>query len=205
MTKIRNPLSIENVLSNMISKLNEDEVKNLTNKSISHFRKCSDPDDKDHNLHLGDAIKLDIIMQRNSLGTPLMDNFQIMLDEEFKKVNSFENLENTLLKVGGRVGNLMDVVQEAMDPESPLGKDLSKKEKDLISKSFYEDESENKVAEETLEYEAKDLDELWTILGDEDYNDDIVMNYEAKSHCTNTERDEIKIVDENNKIVWSSN
>ena len=144
MTKIRNPLSIENVLSNMISKLDEDEVKNLTNKSISHFRKCSDPDDKDHNLHLGDAIKLDIIMQRNSLGTPLMDNFQIMLDEEFKKVNSFENLENTLLKVGGRVGNLMDVVQEAMDPESPLGKDLSKKEKDLIFKSIIE--LEEKIA-----------------------------------------------------------
>ena len=144
MTKIRNPLSIENVLSSMISKLDEDEVKNLTNKSISHFRKCSDPDDKDHNLYLGDAIKLDIIMQRNSLGTPLMDNFQIMLDEEFKKVNSFENLENTLLKVGGRVGNLMDVVQEAMDPESPLGKDLSKKEKDLISKSIIE--LEEKIA-----------------------------------------------------------
>ena len=144
MTKIRNPLSIENVLSSMISKLDEDEVKNLTNKSISHFRKCSDPDDKDHNLYLSDAIKLDVIMQRNSLGTPLMDNFQIMLDEEFKKVNSFENLENTLLKVGGRVGNLMDVVQEAMDPDSPLGKDLSKKEKDLISKSIIE--LEEKIA-----------------------------------------------------------
>ena len=144
MTKIRNPLSIENVLSNMISKLNEDEVKNLTNKSISHFRKCSDPDDKDHNLHLGDAIKLDIIMQRNSLGTPLMDNFQIMLDEEFKKVNSFENLENTLLKVGGRVGDLMDVVQEAMNPDSALGKDLSKKERDLINKSIIE--LEEKIA-----------------------------------------------------------
>ena len=144
MTKIRNPLSIENVLSNMISKLNEDEVKNLTNKSISHFRKCSDPDDKDHNLYLGDAIKLDIIMQRNSLGTPLMDNFQIMLDEEFKKVNSFENLENTLLKVGGRVGDLMDVVQEAMNPDSALGKDLSKKEKDLINKSIIE--LEEKIA-----------------------------------------------------------
>ena len=144
MTKIRNPLSIENVLSNMIGKLNEDEVKNFTNKSISHFRKCSDPDDKDHNLHLGDAIKLDIIMQRNSLGTPLMDNFQIMLDEEFKKVNSFENLENTLLKVGGRVGDLMDVVQEAMNPDSALGKDLSKKEKDLINKSIIE--LEEKIA-----------------------------------------------------------
>ena len=144
MTKIRNPLSIENVLSNMISKLNEDEVKNLTNKSISHFRKCSDPDDKDHNLYLSDAIKLDVIMQRNSLGTPLMDNFQIMLDEEFKKVNSFENLENTLLKVGGRVGDLMDVVQEAMNPDSALGKDLSKEEKDLINKSIIE--LEEKIA-----------------------------------------------------------
>ena len=144
MTKIRNPLSIENVLSNMISKLDEDEVKNLTNKSISHFRKCSDPDDKDHNLYLSDAIKLDIIMQRNSLGTPLMDNFQIMLDEEFKKVNSFENLENTLLKVGGRVGDLMDVVEEAMNPDSALGKDLSKKEKDLINKSIIE--LEEKIA-----------------------------------------------------------
>ena len=74
-----------------------------------------------------------------------------------------------------------------------------------VYSSFYEDESENKVAEDTLEYEAKDLDELWTILGDEDYNDDIVINYDAKSHCTNTERDEIKIVDENNKVIWSSN
>ena len=144
MTKIRNPLSIENVLSNMINKLNDDEVKNITGKSISHFRKCSDPDDKDHNLYLSDAVKLDVLMQRNLLGTPLMDNFQLILDSEFKKVNSFENLENTLLKVGGRVGDLMDVVQEAMDPDSPLGKDLSKKEKDLISKSIIE--LEEKIA-----------------------------------------------------------
>ncbi len=144
MTKIRDPLSIENILSNMLSKLNDDEVKNITGKSISHFRKCGDPDDKDHNLYLSDAIKLDILMQRSLLGTPLIDNFQLFLDNEFKKVNSFENIENTLLKVGGRVGDLMDVVQEAMDPESPLGKDLSKKEKDLISKSIIE--LEEKIA-----------------------------------------------------------
>ena len=136
MTKIRNPLSIESVLSNIINKLDEKDVKNLTNKSISHFRQCSDPDDKDHNLYLSDAIKLDILMQRTSLGTPLLDNFELMIDEEFKKLNSFENLENILLKVGGRVGDLMDVVQEAMNPESSLGKDLSIKERDLISKSI---------------------------------------------------------------------
>ena len=59
MTKIREPLSIEKILKDLISKLKENEIKEFTGKSISHFRKCSDPDDKDHNLHLSDAIKLE--------------------------------------------------------------------------------------------------------------------------------------------------
>ena len=144
MTKIREPLSTEHVLSNIIKKLDENDIKNITNKSVSHFRKCSDPDAKDHTIYLSDAVKLDILMQRKSLGTPLLDNFQLMLEQEFKKINSFENLEKTLLKVGGRVGNLMDIVQEAIKPESSLGKELSKKEKDLISKSIID--LEEKIA-----------------------------------------------------------
>ena len=68
--------------------------------------------------------------------------------------------------------------------------------------SFYEDEKENKIAKDTLEYEAKNLDELWKILEEEDYNDDIVINFKAKSNLNSTERDEEKIVDENDKIVW---
>ena len=144
MTKIRDYLSIEQVLSQVIKKLDENEIKNFTNKTISHFRKCSDPDDKDHTLYLSDAIKLDILMQRKSFGTPLMDNFQLMLDDEINKINSFENVENTLIKIGGRVGNLMDVIQEAISPESSLGKELSNNEKDIISKAI--SEVEEKVA-----------------------------------------------------------
>tara|TARA_Y100000741_G_scaffold365062_1_gene358766 strand:- start:305 stop:760 length:456 start_codon:yes stop_codon:yes gene_type:complete len=144
MTKIRDYLSIEQVLSQVIKKLDENEIKNFTNKTISHFRKCSDPDDKDHTLYLSDAIKLDILMQRKSFGTPLIDNFQLMLDDEINKINSFENVENTLIKIGGRVGNLMDVIQEAISPESSLGKELSNNEKDIISKAITE--VEEKVA-----------------------------------------------------------
>ena len=51
MTKIREPLTVEHILSQVINKLDEKEIKNITNKSISHFRKCSDPDDKDHTLY----------------------------------------------------------------------------------------------------------------------------------------------------------
>ena len=144
MTKIREPLSIEHILSNVISKLDENDIKNITNKSVSHFRKCSDPDDKDHTLYFSDAIKLDILMQRKSFGTPLINNFQLMLDKEIKKINSFENLENSLLNIGGRVGNLMDVVQDAMNLDSSLGKELSKEEKNLIFKAI--NELEEKIA-----------------------------------------------------------
>ena len=144
MTKLREPLTVEHVLSQVINKLEEDEVKNITNKSISHFRKCSDSDDKDHNLHYIDAIKLDILMQRKSLGTPFIDNFSLTLEDEFNKVNVYENVASTLIKIGGRVGNLMDTTHDAMSPDSPMGKEISKTEKDQIYKAV--NEVEEKIA-----------------------------------------------------------
>ena len=144
MTNLREPLTVEHVLSQVINKLEEDEVKNITNKSISHFRKCSDSDDKDHNLHYIDAIKLDILMQRKSLGTPFIDNFSLTLEDEFNKVNVYENVASTLIKIGGRVGNLMDTTHDAMSPDSPMGKEISKTEKDKIYKAI--NEVEEKIA-----------------------------------------------------------
>ena len=80
MTKIREPLSIEKILKNLIGKLKENEIKEFTGKSISHFRKCSDPDDKDHNLHLADAIKLDILPgNKYKIIKHILDNLKINL------------------------------------------------------------------------------------------------------------------------------
>ena len=81
MTKLREPLSIEFTLSQVLPKLEDEEVKKSTGKSISHFRKCGDADDKDHNIHLADAIKLDILLQKKKLGNPFLDhlNFKLIL------------------------------------------------------------------------------------------------------------------------------
>ena len=144
MTKLREPLTVEHILSQVISKLDENEIKNITSKSISHFRKCSDPDDKDHNLHFNDAVMFDILMQRKSLGTPFMDNFSLLLEDEFNKINVYENVASTLMKIGGRVGNLMDIAENAMSPDSQMGKEISKQEKDLIYKAI--NEVEEKIA-----------------------------------------------------------
>ena len=141
MTKIREPLSIEKILKDIIAKHKEDKIEEFTGKSISHFRKCSDPDDKDHNLHFIDAIKLDILLQRKSLGTPFIDNFSLSLEDEFDKINVYKNVASTLIKIGGRVGNLMDATHDAMSPGSPMGKEISKTERDQIYQAI------NKVEE----------------------------------------------------------
>tara|TARA_B100001029_G_C14890817_1_gene355323 strand:- start:446 stop:688 length:243 start_codon:yes stop_codon:yes gene_type:complete len=68
--------------------------------------------------------------------------------------------------------------------------------------SFYEDEKENKIAEDSILYEANTLDELFKILDEEDYDDEIAINFNANSNLNITERDYIKILDENNKVVY---
>ena len=83
-------------------------------------------------------------MQRKSLGTPFIDNFSLTLEDEFNKVNVYENVASTLIKIGGRVGNLMDTTHDAMSPNSPMGKEISKTEKDQIYKAV--NEVEEKIA-----------------------------------------------------------
>ena len=144
MTKIREPLSIEKILKDLISKLKENEIKEFTGKSISHFRKCSDPNDKDHNLHLSDAIKLDILSLRSQNGSPFLDNIELIIDQEFNELEKLKDVSRILNNIGGRIGNLMDVTEQATSPESQKGTEISTKEKDNIFKAI--SEVEEKIA-----------------------------------------------------------
>ena len=98
MTKIREPLSIEKILKDLIGKLKENEIKEFTGKSISHFRKCSDPDDKDHNLHLADAIKLDMLSLKSQNGSPFLDNISLIVNNEFNEQEKLERLQKIIIK-----------------------------------------------------------------------------------------------------------
>jgi len=144
MTKLREPLSIEFILSQVLPKLEDEEVKKSTGKSISHFRKCGDADDKDHNIHLADAIKLDVLLQKKKLGTPFLDHLNFMLENELRKINEYENISSVLINIGGRIGNLMDITQEAIDPVGQAGSNISNEEKQKIFKAV--NEVEEKIA-----------------------------------------------------------
>jgi len=144
MTKLRDPLSIEKILKDLISKLKENEIKEFTGKSISHFRKCSDTDDKDHNLHLNDAIKLDVLSVKSQKGTPFLDYISLIINKEFSEMDKLEDVSRNLINIGGRIGNLMDITEKALHPEGPKGEEISKREKDKIFNAI--SEVEEKIA-----------------------------------------------------------
>ena len=144
MTKIREPLSIEKILKDSISKLNEKEIESFTGKSISHFRKCSDPDDKDHNLHLSDAIKIDILSLKSQNRSPFLDNMSLIIESEFITNQNIEDVSRILNLIGGRIGNLMDTAEKALHPDGPMGEDISKQERDNVFNAI--SEVEEKIA-----------------------------------------------------------
>ena len=144
MTKLREPLSVEKILKSIISKLKENEIEEFTGKSISHFRKCSDPDDKDHNLHLNDAIKLDVLSVKSQKGSSFLDHISLIINKEFSDMDQLEDVSRNLLNIGGRIGKLMDITDKALHPESPKGEEISKKEKDNIFNAI--SEVEEKIA-----------------------------------------------------------
>tara|TARA_Y100000768_G_scaffold314785_1_gene249690 strand:- start:348 stop:803 length:456 start_codon:yes stop_codon:yes gene_type:complete len=138
MTKKREILSIEFTLSQIINKLDPEEVRNATNKSISHFRKCSDPEDKNHTLFLKDAIQLDILLQNKKLGTPFLDLIEIILNSELKKNNNYSDIKGVLINLGGRMGYLMDTTLDAINPMSTQGIKISLDEKKEVFKAISE-------------------------------------------------------------------
>jgi hypothetical protein len=144
MTKLRDPLSVEKILKSIISKLKENEIEEFTGKTISHFRKCSDPDDKDHNIHLNDAIKLDILSVKSQKGTPFLDHISLIINKEFSDMDKIEDVSRNLITIGGRIGNLMDITDKALHPKGPKGEEISKREKDNIFNAI--SEVEEKIA-----------------------------------------------------------
>ena len=65
----RDIVSIEQALRSIIKVLKEDKIKEVTNKSESWFRKCSDPHIEDKNIDHQDSINLDIATLKEGKGT----------------------------------------------------------------------------------------------------------------------------------------
>ena len=129
----RKLLSLEQALKNIIRELKADGIKDATGKSESHFRKCSDEQDKDHNIHHIDSIKLDLEFRRRKLGNPLLEAHESILEAADLKLGKFDSTSNTLIDISAKIGRLMETTKDAINIESEGGTKFSKNEKEKIN------------------------------------------------------------------------
>ena len=129
----RKLLSIEQALKNVIKELKPDGIKDATGKSESHFRKCSDEQDKEHNIHHLDSIKLDLECKRRSLGNPLLEAHESILEVADFKLGKLDSTSNTLIDISAKIGRLMETAKHAISKESEGGTKVSKNEREKIN------------------------------------------------------------------------
>ena len=140
---LRKLISLENALKNAINDLKDEGLREATGKSASHFRKCTDVNNKDNNIHHRDSIEIDKFCLKKGYGNPMLVAHESILEAERIKLNKFEDASNTLINIGAKIGRLMETTQKAIEDDSDRGKNLSQQEKQSIHKSI--DEVEEKI------------------------------------------------------------
>ncbi|EDZ60272.1 hypothetical protein PB7211_595 [Candidatus Pelagibacter sp. HTCC7211] len=140
----RKLVSLEITLKEIIKDLKADALKEITGKSESHFRKCSDENDT-QDIHHIDSIKIDIECLKRGLGNPMLSAHEDMLESTSPEYKNLDNVSNTLINIGAKIGKLMETTQKATSPKGEGGSKISESEKKHISKAL--NDVEDKILE----------------------------------------------------------
>ena len=143
MAKLRQISSIEHGLAEAIKDLKSQVIEEVTGKSESFIRKCSDPD-LDQQLDHRDAVKIDRACVERGLTPYLLRAHEYIILKEIKKINTDqEDLNELLIKFTILHGQLMDVISSAKSSEGHKGESISSVEKKEIFDAF--EALENKI------------------------------------------------------------
>ena len=140
----RKLISLEGALKEVIKDLKSEALKDVTGKTESHFRKCSDESDTQDINHI-DSIKIDIECLKRGLGSPMLTAHEDMLEATNPEYKNLDNASNTLINIGAKIGRLMETTQKAINPEGESGNRISETEKKHISKAL--NDVEDKILE----------------------------------------------------------
>ena len=140
----RKLISLEGALKEVIKDLKSEALKDVTGKTESHFRKCSDENDT-QDIHHIDSIKIDIECLKRGLGSPMLAAHEDMLEATNPEYKNLDNASNTLINIGAKIGRLMETTQKAINPKGESGQKISETEKKHISKAL--NDVEDKILE----------------------------------------------------------
>ena len=143
MAKIREISSIEHGLTEAIKNLKSKVIEEVTGKSESFIRKCSDPD-LDQQLDHRDAVKIDKACIENGL-TPFLlraHEYIILKELENSKAQNHD-INELLVKFSILCGELMSAINKARSDGGDKGQEISAAEKKEIFDAFHA--LENKI------------------------------------------------------------
>ena len=143
MAKNRELSSIEHGLAEAIKNLKTEIIEEVTGKSESYIRKCSDPD-LEQQLDHRDAIKIDKACVERGLSPYLLRSHEYIILKELKKTKFEDQSMNELLvQFTISLGKLLDSIKTARNPEWEKWPLISSAEKKEIYDAFHE--LENKI------------------------------------------------------------
>jgi len=141
MAKIRDLSTIENGLAEAIKSLKSKVIEEVTGKSESFIRKCSDPD-LDQQLDHRDAVKIDKACVERGLMPYMLRSHTFIIEKELKKLKGDnQDINELLIKFTILHGQLMDAIQSAKNPIGEKGSFVSAAEKKEIFDAFQKLES----------------------------------------------------------------
>ncbi len=136
MAKIREISSIEHGLTEAIKNLKSKVIEEVTGKSESFIRKCSDPD-LDQQLDHKDAVKIDKACVERGLTPYLLRAHEYIILKELKNTKaSQQDLNELIIKLSILHGQLIGAINAAKNPEGHKGENISSVEKKEIFDAF---------------------------------------------------------------------
>ena len=143
MVKNRELSTIEHGLAEAIKNLKAEVIEEVTGKSESYIRKCSDPD-LEQQLDHRDAVKIDKACIEKGLDPYLLNSHQYIILKELEKANlGNQSINELLVQFTISLGKLLDSIKTAKSLKGDKGEAISAAEKKEIYEAFHE--LENKI------------------------------------------------------------
>ena len=143
MAKNRELSSIEHGLAEAIKNLKAEVIEEVTGKSESYIRKCSDPD-LEQQLDHRDAVKIDKACIKNGLAPYLLNSHNYIILKELEKANiENQSINELLVQFTISLGKLLDSIKNAKSSKGEKGEAISAAEKKEIYEALHE--LENKI------------------------------------------------------------
>ena len=143
MVKNRDLSSIEHGLAEAIKNLKAEVIEEVTGKSESYIRKCSDPD-LDQQLDHRDAVKIDKACIKNGLAPYLLNSHNYIILKELEKANiQNQSINELLVQFTISLGKLLDSIKTAKSKKGEKGEVISEAEKKEIYEALHQ--LENKI------------------------------------------------------------